>query len=321
MKRFFLGLSALGIATATTACSDDGPESGGTGGQGGDATTSSSASGAGGQDATSGAGGSGAGCPSASPPTLETDGDTCVSVGTVTGQVLDQDGNPPSTKTITVCGDACLYGELASDGTFSMEVNHCYGKSAFYGVPVMIYHGWPEYADVTVKIVPDGMTDVPVADTGVLTTVATSSMSKYAYSEQVAETFTDGAGFSVDVGDCELELPAFQEDVYVGAVALDDFPLGTPPPELVGLYFVAPDNSYFTAPAAVRFPNTTQLAPGTPVELMALGNMGTTTVIEAGTFDVIGTGRVSDDGMYVESLPGMDSGLSTLGWIGYGVVP
>ena len=320
MKRFLLGLGALVVATATTGCGDDGP-TGGAGGQGGAVTTTTSASGGGGVGAGSGAGGGEEGCPSASPPTLEAGGDSCVSVGTVTGQVLDQDGSPPSTKTITVCGDACLYGELASDGTFTMEVNHCYGKSAFYGVPVMIYHGWPEYADVTVKIVPDGMTDVPFADTGVITTVATSSMSKYAYPEQVAQTFTDRAGFSVDVGDCELELPAFQEDVYLGAVDLDDFPLGTPPPELVGLYFVAPDNSYFTTPATVRFPNTAQLAPGTPVELMALGNMGTTTVIEAGTFDVIGSGRVSDDGMYVESVPGVDSGLITLGWIGYGVAP
>lgn len=318
MNRLWVGMGALAIASASAACTDDGGSVSPSGG-GGNGGVTASVGGSGGS--SPGAGGGEQGCPSSSPPVLNTDGDACVTVGTVTGQVLDQDGNPPSATTITVCGDACMYGDLNSDGTFSMEVNHCYGKSAFYSVPVMIYHGWPEYADVTVKVVPDGMTDVPTTDAGVITTVATSAMKKYAYPEQVAETFTDDAGFSIDVADCELELPAFQDDVYVGEVGLDDFPLGTPPTDLLALYFVAPDNSYFTTPGTVRFPNTTQLAPGTAVELMALGNMGTTTVIEAGTFGVVGTGRVSTDGAYVESVPELDSGLITLGWIGYRVAP
>lgn len=245
MNRLWVGLGVLAIASASAACSDDGTSEN-LSGVGGDGAATASVGGSGG--AGSGAGGGEQGCPSSSPPALDTSGDACVTLGTVTGQVLDQDGNPPSVTTITVCGDACIYGDLNPDGTFSMAVNHCYGKSAFYSVPVMIYHGWPEYADVTVKVVPDGMTDVPTADVGVITTVATSAMKKYSYPEQVAETFTDDAGFSIDVADCELELPAFQDDVYVGEVALDDFPLGTPPADLLALYFVAPDNSYFTTP-------------------------------------------------------------------------
>ena len=35
----------------------------------------------------------------------------------------------------------------------------------------------------------------------------------------------------------------------------------------------------------------------------------------------VGTGRVSSDGMYVGSDPAQDSGLITLGWIGYREAP
>jgi hypothetical protein len=317
MNRVWMA-ACVAMATLGVACSGSGGGES-TAGSGGSGTGSGSMGGT--ASAGGGTGGSEEGCSKSTPPALQTGGESCTTLGTVTGQVLDQDGNPPSVTTITVCGDACMYGELNADGTFSMAVNHCYKRSSFYSVPVMIFHGWPEYADVTVKIVPDGETDVQNADAGVITTVATNAMKKYSYAEPVATAFTDDNGFSIDVAECELELPAFQEDVYVGEVALDDFPLGTPPTDLLALYFVAPDNSYFTTPGTIRFPNTTQLAAGTAVELMALGNMGTTTVIEAGTFGVVGTGRVSGDGAHVESVPGQDSGLITLGWLGYRVTP
>jgi hypothetical protein len=309
---------AFVVVLAGAACdsgddTDSTPADAGSGGQA--ATSTGAAASTGTAGSGSGAGG-GRLCERTSPPAL-TPGSGCTQVGTVSGQVLDQDGNPPTSTTFTVCGDACLYGDLRADGTFSIAINHCYGSSVFYEVPVFIYHGEPAYAGVTVKFVPDGATDVPTADIGVITTVATDAMKSYSYPEAVATTFTDDSGFSIDVAECELRLPAFEEELHVGEVALEDFPLPTTPSDLLGLYFVGPDNSHFEVPGLVRFPNTTQLAPGTVVDLMALGNMGTTTVIEAGTWGVVGSGRVSSDGMHVESDPAQDGGLITLGWIGY----
>lgn len=67
----------------------------------------------------------------------------------------------------------------------------------------------------------------------------------------------------------------------------------------------------------VRFPNVATLPAGIPVELVAIGNAGTEGVIKAGTLGVIGKGRASGDGLTVESDPALDTGLITLGWIGY----
>lgn len=313
MRRTYLSFTVLLIGFSGGACSSSGPDE------------PSSSEGTGGAPATTTGPGAGTGgdagddrlCERTLGPALETGSEACTQLGTVTGQVLDQDGNPPTTTTFTVCGDACMYGDLEPDGTFSLTVDFCYKGSSFYGVPVFIYHGYPEYADATVDFVPDGVSDVPTADVGVITTVSTSAMTKVSYTEQVATTFTDDAGFEIVVDECQLEPPAFYDDVYVGAVDPAAFPLPNAPTDLGGLYFAAPDNSYFNTPAFVRFPNTTGLAAGTAVDLMALGNMGTTTLIDAGTWGAIGTGRVSDDGMYVESDPAVDSGLITLGWIGY----
>ncbi len=312
MNRIWTALWLGGVACAIAACGSDNDTT---------AAATANEGGGGGVAGAGGGGGQGAKCPLVSPPALNTSGDDSVCLGTVTGKVLDQDGNPPATTTITVCGDACIFGDISSDGTFSIAVNHCYKKSAFFSVPVMIYHGWPDYADITVKVVPDGETNVPNADAGTLTTVATAGMKKYPYVATDGATFTDDHGFSIEAAACTLALPAFQNDVYLAAVALEHFPIGDAPSDVLGLYYVAPDNSFFTTPTTVRFPNTTKLAAGTAVELMALGNMGTTTVIEAGTFGVVGSGRVSADGAFVESVPGTDSGLITLGWLGYRVAP
>ncbi len=305
----------LATASLLTACGTsekDAPSSSVSGSKGGGGAIAGSGPGAG-----PGGGDDGRLCERTLPPMLETGAGNCTQVGTVFGQVLDEDGNPPTSKTITVCANVCMYGELEADGRFSMTVDTCYEGSGFYGVPVMIYHGWPDYADVTVNFVPDGVNDLPSADVGVIRTVSATAMTKYSYPEALSTTFTDGNGFEIEVGECALELPAFDEDVYVGALDVVDFPLPDAPTDSLGLYFVGPDNAYFTTPGTVRFPNTTQLAPGTAVELMALGNMGTTTVIGAGIWGPVGTGRVSADGAYVQSDPAEDSGLITLGWIGY----
>ena len=298
LSRLALSLFLVG------ACSGrDAPASATTAGNGGAAHTNSG--GSGGSDGSTG--GSEEGCPDAPLPELE-QGEGCVQVGTLTGMVVDEKGQPPSNPTITVCGAACFVGELDADGTFEMPVDYCYTQGKIYKTPVFIYHGWPDYADVTVKIVPDGTTELPATlDVGRITTVSTASMDKFDYDEPVAATFSDASGFTVEVADCAVKLPAFEYDVYVGDASVESFPLPGGPPDLLALYFVGPDNTYLAQPALVRFPNTTQLSAGTPVELLALGNMGTTTVIEAGTFDVIGSGRVSDDGDSVVSDPVQDS--------------
>ncbi|MBN4050153.1 hypothetical protein JYT28_00195 [Desulfobulbus sp. AH-315-M07] len=316
MKRLLL----LGFALAATstlglsnlACSGDDP-----------LPVSPADDGAGNAGATVGAGSTGAGgadtglqCAKSPLPQLEV-APGCVNVGTVTGQVLDQFGNAPTNTTITLCGNACFYGDLEADGTFSMTVDHCYDEGLIYRVPVFIYHGWPEWADVTVKFVPDGVTDVPTMDIGVIKTFKTDSMTRYPYEEPVAATFTEPGGFSFEVEECAMRLPAFDYDVYVGEVGVENFPLPDAPTDLLALYFVGPDNTYFADPSFASFPNTTGLAADTVVEIMALGNMGTTGVIEAGTWDVIGTGRVTSDGQSIVSDPVQDSGLTSLGWIGY----
>jgi hypothetical protein len=130
---------------------------------------------------------------------------------------------------------------------------------------------------------------------------------------------SDGKGFSVSAAPESIKLPFGEESIALGAVDLSFFPLGQGKggETLTALYVIVPDESEINPPATVRFPNTAKLAAGSPVELLAIGNLVTAKLFRSGTLGVIGTGRVTSDGDFVESVPGTDTGLITTGWIGY----
>lgn len=300
----FLGLVALGgCGDAGDSSSDDGSGASGSGGQG-------IVGGAGGAGATGTGTGTGFG---GEGPCLG------VTVGTVSGQVLDDTGVPPDVSVITVCANACITSALGADGTFTVDAGgFCFTESSVYDVPKFIYHGTPGYADVTVEFVPPGATDLPeTVLPGIVYTTSLADAAKAPLDESKAQTFDDGAGFTLSVQAGALTPPFGEDEISIKPGSLELFPLPSVDEGLTALYFIGPDNTYVDPPALVRFPNTEALPAGTPVDLLAIGNMGTTGIIIAGQVGVVGTGRVTVDGQHVESDPAIDSGLITLGWVGY----
>lgn len=256
--------------------------------------------------------------PKATQCTPDQDG---VFVGEVSGRVLDTTGKPPTNLTVTVCGSACIAGKLNVDGTFSVAPNFCYLHGGFYPVPVFIFHGEPEYTSVNVDFVPKGVRQLDHATIEqTVYTMPTSAFAKVLYDEKSPFTISDGKGFTVSAPAGAVQLP-FVEDptVRVAEADLGHFPLGSGKggETLSALYVIMPDESKIDPPATVRFPNTAKLAPGSTVELLAIGNLVTAKLFAPGTLGVIGAGRVTADGTTVESVAGTDSGLITSGWIGY----
>lgn len=244
-----------------------------------------------------------------------------VFVGQVSGRVLDTSGKPPTTHDVTVCGSACVGGDLNDDGTFAVKPSFCFRHGDFYPVPVFVFHGHPAYANVVVDFVPpdakhlDAITVEPT-----IYTVSTEGFAKATLDKEAPFALADGAGFSLSAAAGAIDLPYVEEPIVgVGPVDLAFFPLGKGKggETLTALYAIVPDEAEIDPPATVRFPNVAKLAPGTAVELVAIGNLVTAKKFRPGTLGVIGTGRVAADGAFVESVPGTDTGLMTTGWIGY----
>lgn len=249
-----------------------------------------------------------------------------VFVGTVTGRVLDGSGKPATARNgtspfLTICGSACISGDLQPEGTFTVSPNFCYLRGGYYPVPVFIFHGEPAYANVVVDFVPRDARQVDhIAIDPTIYTMATADFAKAKYDEGFPFTLSDAKGFSLSAPAGAIELP-FVEDksISAGSADLQFFPLGKGKggESLSALYVITPADSKIDPPATVRFPNTTKLAAGRAVELLSIGSLVTAKKFPPGTLGVIGTGRVSADGTVIESVPGTDSGLITTGWIGY----
>lgn len=253
-----------------------------------------------------------------------------VFVGTVTGRVLDASGKPATPRDgtapfLTICGSACISGDIQPEGTFTVSPSFCYLRGGYYPVPVFIFHGEPAYANVVVDFVPRDARQVDhIAIDPTIYTVATADFAKARYDDGIPFTLSDAKGFSISAPAGAIELP-FVEDksIAAGRADLRFFPLGEGKggESLSALYVITPANSKIDPPATVRFPNTAKLAAGRAVELLAIGSLVTANKFRPGTLGVIGTGRVSVDGTVVESVPGADSGLITTGWIGYRPAP
>jgi hypothetical protein len=249
-------------------------------------------------------------------------------VGHVSGKLLDTDGNVPSVKGMSICGNACIVGDLAPDGTFSIAPRFCYAYlpdgAAGYPVPVFLYHGEPQYADLAVNFLPQGPQWVDDASIDyTMFTVATANLAKVTYDplHPTPVALSDGNGFSLAADAGAIVMPIGQTQVMAGPVDLTHFPLGPDAggATLTALYVVVPVGTKVNPPATVRFPNVAKLSAGAMVDLLAIGDLPTVGAVAPGTLGVIGTGRVTSDGASVESVPGTDTdtGLVMLGWIGY----
>ena len=102
------------------------------------------------------------------------------------------------------------------------------------------------------------------------------------------------------------------EDEFTGELSISDVPEALAPATLpVNLGFgqlvtIQPVGVRFSQPVPITFPNYDQLMPGTEVDIWSLDP-------EAGEFDVVGKGRVTDDGEFIETIEG---GVIAADWHG-----
>ena len=97
-------------------------------------------------------------------------------------------------------------------------------------------------------------------------------------------------------------------------VALDRAPRFASEARLELLFALAPFNLTANRPVAVRVENTLRWAPGTRVELVALGNRLLEPPLDGGRPLRVATAQVTADGASVETLVG--EGLRVINWLG-----
>ncbi len=308
----------LTLALLATACGTSDPvaTSGGQGGGG--------AQGGSGGTATGGGGAGGAeGCPSDGemPP-----GSVCIEQ--VEGRLVDAQGAPVSEMLTTVCGTiSCNPGVSAAEGDFSVAVNAFIPLSEFSINP----HGrtqnktvfyFPPPTETPGVVLPLGdllLLDMPTGGPAVV--------AKQDNEGAPAQTLvSNGVTLQVDAG-THLELEF--EDVLEGdarfealAVPSEHFQTFAPGLNLVSLYAFYPFEAAFRpesdgaafAKAELSFPNTTNLPPGTAVELLSHGSFVFPNVVKPASFAVVAMGRVSADGTLIETDAG--EGVEVLTWVG-----
>lgn len=235
-----------------------------------------------------------------------------VRVPSMSGQVLDVFGDPPTTKVFTLCGNACLRGDLNADGTFLLENNFCFAEIPPLTRPIFIFHGIGQYTDLYYDFVPPGETVVEASFPEPLYVVPLTAMASVQVTPAYAQSLTDGNGFELTFDAGAASLPLGRDSIAVWRLAPEHFPPVVGAETLTALYATAPDETIFDPPAQLRFPNTTNLSPGTVVEIMAIGNVSMDGVY-AGTLGRVDTGHVDMDGTTISS----DNGVEVLGWLGY----
>ena len=236
------------------------------------------------------------------------------------GQVLDVHGNPPGSLLYTVCGSACVRGELNADGSFVFDKNWCYSPVGPLPRPVFIYHGLHADSDLYVDFVMPAERDVSFTFAAPLHVVPLAEMAVVPVDPDAGTTLTlaDGKGFELTFAASSVDL-GFSDSVAVGVVPNNVYPPIPGTDQLLALYAMHPSEVVFTVPAAVTFPNVTKLAPGSPVEIMIIGSAPGANGPYPGTLDKVATGKVSEDGARIVSDPGQ--GLSSVSWVGYRPAP
>lgn len=232
------------------------------------------------------------------------------------GRVLDVHGQPPTQRRFTFCGNACLIGELEADGTFSFDNDFCFARTPPLTRPVFIYHGLDAYSELYFDFVPDTGGAVRIDSVVFEETFRAMPLADMAQVPRTGAmtTLDDGAGFTLTFDDATAEPPFGVEKWGVAELDADDYPNIEGAEELVALYAVYHVSATFDPPATVVFPNHANLPPGTPIDVMQVGDFATEGVY-AGTLGKTASAVVSADGASIELEPG--EGIRVLTPIGY----
>lgn len=276
---------ALAFSAGCTSTPAD-PDAGG--GGAGESST-------GGSGTTGGKGGSAAveRCPAGTNPS----GDAKpVELGTVSGQLVDEQGDPTSAGLVQVCGkDICINARVTSSGELAEVVGDT------LDTPACKFGDGLTWGKLAIPL-ESGDTEL-----GTLTTVRLPD-----FSESVA--FTPGT--SISSGGVTLTLAAkarvevdfltYEDEAQQGfrAAALPEAALTQLNQDFAAGFVLSPVETRICPSPALSLENTANLAPGTALELLVLGLDVAEHWAPYGQWQKVGEGQVSEDGATLEFADG-----------------
>ena len=220
-----------------------------------------------------------------------------VVVGSVSGQIVDEQGEPTSAGLVQVCGkNICINARVGDNGKLAEGVNKeldapaCkFGDGLTWGkLAVPLDAGDSELGTLMTVRLPDfadGVAFTPgttISSGGVTLTLAPSAL-------------------------VELDTLTYENESELGfrAVQLPEQALTQLGQDFVAGWVVSPVDTHICPSPAASLENTTELAPGTALELFVLGVNVEEAWAPYGGWQKVGEGQVSDDGATLDFPDGL----------------
>jgi len=282
--RLLAFLSLWSLALACSSKSDDAPGAGGSAGN----VASGGESNSGGKQSTDDA------CPEGDGEKTPRDPEA---LGTITGQIVDEQGEPTSSGLVQICGkDICINARVGENGRLSEAVNKtldspaCKWGDGFtwakLALPLPV--GDSDLGQLMTARLPDYSESVPLTP------------GKRASSGGVTIELDRSAHIDVNALDYESDAEQGFRAVAIPKPALalmgEDFVVG---------YALSPLETRICPSPALELENAERLDPGTELELFMLGLDVNEAFAPYGRWTQIGNGQVSDDGQTLEFPSGL----------------
>jgi hypothetical protein len=291
VTRLSLSFASIPVLLLWLGCtSSSAPDEGAAGD---DSGATAGASGSGNNSGSGGTSSSNVRCPKGTNPKGPPDS---VTLGVVSAQIVDEQGEPTSSGLVQVCGrDKCINADVADDGVLIKPVNQ------ELDTPACKFGDGFTWAKLAIPL---GKGDT---DLGTLTTVRLPDYADglpFTPGNSISSggvTLTLDASAHIDIDELDYETEAEQgfRAVQLPADALaqlgQDFVVG---------FALSPLETRICPSPALSLENSSNLAPGTAVELYMLGLDAGEAWVPYGQWQKVSDGTVSDDGATLDFAEG-----------------
>lgn len=225
-----------------------------------------------------------------------------VTLGVVSGQLVDEQGNPTSAGLVQICGkDICINARVGNDGKLAEDVAQAMGAESIDAPACKFGDGlsWGKLA------IPLAAGDTKL---GTLTTVRLPD-----FADSVpftpGSTISSGGVTLTLAADASVEVDTltYEDDAQRGfrAVALPEAALSQLDQGFVAGFALSPVETRICPSPALSLENRADLAPGVALELFVLGVNVSEALSPYGQWQKVGEGRVSEDGATLEFPDGL----------------